>query len=84
MFWHNETLLLTGISEHNIKEKSTKTIQTKDRTADLGKTHTLRVTLKQLFANGLEINTCLKYIDNNNNNKTSSLVSFEPLPFFCL
>lgn len=46
------------------------------------KGHTLGVTLKQLFANGLEINACLKYIDNNNLN--SSLLSFEPLPFFCL
>lgn len=39
----------------------------------------LRATLKQLFANGLEINACLKFIDNNNLN--SSLLSFEPLLF---
>lgn len=51
----------------------------KKPTADSEKSHMLRATLKQLFANGLEINACLKFIDNNNLN--SSLLSFEPLLF---
>lgn len=64
------------------KQKNPQKQNQKNYTADLGKGHTLGVTLKQLFANGLEINACLKYVDNNNLN--SSLLSFEPLPFFCL
>lgn len=48
--------------------------------AGSGKSHTLEVTLKKLFASGVEINVCLKYIDNNNLN--SSLWSFKPLSFF--
>lgn len=38
--------------------------------AGSGKSHTLEVTLKKLFASGLEINACLKYIDNNNLNSS--------------
>lgn len=65
----------------NLRRKKKKGNKKKYHTADLGKSHTLGVTPKQLFANGLEINACLKYIDNNNLN--SSLPSFEQLPFFC-
>lgn len=35
--------------------------------AGSGKIHTLNVTWKRLFASGLEIKACLKYIGNNNN-----------------